>query len=516
MKISKNWFFSLVYKAWWIVPIVVIGMHIPFLQADPDVRLSHSRDALSDEGLNSSQIRNFIHYGKINAWECDNLIKTPLFNLMIWPPMALFGTYREVPRISVLLFVFLLLSILFANKPYRRFWAVMVPMVFLQFHMFQYSHFSMAEMPAIACTIAAIAAWCRHAAPQPGSHRLRWLALSIMFSSMAWYMKIQFIYLLPLIPVSTIILWFTHRSHRKNFSRFVISSFFLFGIVALFVLLYLAVWYYPLRQAWTYIMQNQTAARFPIWKYQGEVFDYNFALYFMNERVMPIFGLFIISIPAALGLLFHRTKSVFPLLLIPATCWILLETHKVLIHHVPGRYLVSTFAAMGFFACITWVEMARRFLPALTDWFTLSRFRRGWGIIAFVLISGTIAYHLFSYADMYQKRRYDMHRMNRYLQNLSLGKITAVGAWAPSITWGTQIKAVPVWKDFLNDRNILSQHQPRIIFSEPEEQESNQAFSNDGIRISAIADSLQQTMPGNKWTVMLYWINPDTLSVYAK
>lgn len=505
-------FIAIVRKAWWILPLLVLLLQLPFISSDPDVRLSHSRDAQSDEGLNTSQVRNFINYGDINAWECDNLIKTPLFNLMVLPPMALFGTYREVARGAVMVFIFVLLTILFSFKPYRPILALLMPVLFLQFHIFQYTHLSLSEMPAIVCIIASIMAWGRYAMPESETGRLKWLMAAILFSSMSWYMKIQFAYILPLIPLSTIILWLTHRSHRKDVSRFFISLSILTGIVLFFVLLYLSLWYLPLQKAWTYIMQNQTAARFPIWKYQGEVIEYNFNLYFLNERVAPLLVLFILSIPLAIILLFRQTRSVFALLVIPAGLWVLLEVHKVFMHHVPGRYLVSSFAAMGFFSTITWIELGRRYLPPLHELFVKYKSVMNRGFIAVIILTVIIGFNLYGYADMLQKRRYDMYDLNLYLRHLSVGKATAVGAWAPALTWGTDIKAIPVWKDFLNDKQILSTFHPRIIFSEPEEQESEQAFKHDNINIVSIADSSKQTMPGNKWTVILYWINPDSLS----
>ena len=45
---------------------ILFLMHLPFLHADPDYNLSDSRDAFTDEGLNTSQLRNFINHGQLN------------------------------------------------------------------------------------------------------------------------------------------------------------------------------------------------------------------------------------------------------------------------------------------------------------------------------------------------------------------------------------------------------------------------------------------------------------------
>jgi len=68
---------------WWMLLLFIVVLQIPFLQADPDLYLSHSCDAHSDEGLNTIQLRNYINQGYLDAWECDNLMKNPLFNLVL-------------------------------------------------------------------------------------------------------------------------------------------------------------------------------------------------------------------------------------------------------------------------------------------------------------------------------------------------------------------------------------------------------------------------------------------------
>lgn len=72
---------------------------------------------------------------------------------------------------------------------------------------------------------------------------------------------------------------------------------------------------------------------------------------------------------------------------------------------------------------------------------------------------------------------------------------------------GTKIKTLPVWNNFLNYKNLLESYRPRLVFSELEEQDSNGAFTADGIILSELADSIKSYTVG-KWPVNLYWINP--------
>lgn len=90
--------------AWSFAIILWVILQIPFLKADPFVSLSqNSRDAFTDEGLNTSQIRNWVNWGDLNVWECDNLIKTPLFNALLAVSFKIFGNYWLTGRLTVLL-----------------------------------------------------------------------------------------------------------------------------------------------------------------------------------------------------------------------------------------------------------------------------------------------------------------------------------------------------------------------------------------------------------------------------
>jgi hypothetical protein len=82
--------------------LLLVILQVPFLNADPDLFLSHSRDAHSDEGLNTIQLRNYVNHGYLDPWECDNLMKNPLFNLILFLPFTIFGTKLIVARLTVL------------------------------------------------------------------------------------------------------------------------------------------------------------------------------------------------------------------------------------------------------------------------------------------------------------------------------------------------------------------------------------------------------------------------------
>src|SRR4029078_7292880 len=90
--------------------LLLLLLHFLVLHSDPDYNLSIGRDAFTDEGLNTSQLRNYINHGYLSFDECDNLVKTPLFNLILFPSLKFFGTHLIVARVTILLLlVFVLL-----------------------------------------------------------------------------------------------------------------------------------------------------------------------------------------------------------------------------------------------------------------------------------------------------------------------------------------------------------------------------------------------------------------------
>lgn len=500
--------------AWWIIWVVFFIMQWPFIQADPLVALSHSRDAFTDEGLNTSQVRNWANYGTWDVWECDNLIKNPLFNALLALPFKVFGTSWLTARLTVLFTILLLFLFASSLKSTEGIMHVFFLFVFTQFHAFHYAHFSMAEMVAVACVVAAMASWITYAVQhhfyckQP-----YWLYISLIFATAAWWLKVQFAYLILLIPVSTLWLWLFTYHHYLRGKKLFISSLYLFTAVSFSILLYVFIWYLPHQEAWTYIMNDQATNRFPHWKYLLVVGKFNFLQYFNQSAVFPLFIMFIISIPISIWLYLKQRSPFMLSVIIISSTWVMLEIHKIFIHHVPGRYLVSLFVAMGVFTLIVWVIFAQwLFTRYMINAYLKKKYRKYQIGFMFMVLTMTAllvnnAYH---YIKSFNQRSFVIRDISRYVQQSLPEKAVAVGAWSPSLTWGTQLRAVPVWKDFLNDKHILETFRPRIVFSEPEEQDSNGAFSADGIRLHEISDSVKSYTVG-KWPVNLYWINPHKM-----
>ena len=174
-------------------PFIVVGillvLHLPFLHADPDTEVSvMSRGAWTDEGLNTIQIRNLVDHGYLSMDECDNLIKTPYFGFIQVPFYFIFGTHIWVGRLLVLSCVLSVLFLLLRKQETQLFGTAFAIIALLQFHVFHFSHYSLAEMMANSWIVLGIYLfWLSER-----KSRWIWVCASAVCFSLAYYSKITF------------------------------------------------------------------------------------------------------------------------------------------------------------------------------------------------------------------------------------------------------------------------------------------------------------------------------------
>src|SRR5438067_9036534 len=107
-KLSNEDFASQLNKNRWTLIAIcslvfLIIIQLPFLRADPDIKMCCFRDAFEAEGLTASQLRNYINEGYLSLTESDKLLKLALFNLILFLPLKIFGTHLIVARLTVLI-----------------------------------------------------------------------------------------------------------------------------------------------------------------------------------------------------------------------------------------------------------------------------------------------------------------------------------------------------------------------------------------------------------------------------
>ena len=128
-------------------------------------------------------------------------------------------------------------------------------------------------------------------------------------------------------------------------------------------------------------------------------------------------------------------------------------------------------------------------------------------VLAYLIILVLLSINIFNYFSTLQSRDYKIRDTNRYLAKTIEPGDTALGAWAPSLTWDCKARAIPVWNNFLNFKDPIGNYNPRIIISEIDEQDSEQAYKSQGIHLDELSDSTK-TIKIGQWEVCIYYLNP--------
>jgi hypothetical protein len=485
-KISKPVFF--------IILGLVFLSHLPFIGADPDRNMSVGRGPFTDEGLNTIQIRNWVNYGNLNLKECDNLLKTPLLGFPLAVTYKIFGVNQAVSRLHVLVLVFLALLLIGLDEKHRLIICIFSLITLLQYQVFQSSHFSMAEMLSAVAVILSIH-YLVHSSDMDYIQikRDRFAVLSGVFLSLSYFIKIQFIYLVMLLPIVLIIRWFTTNYHIRRI--LIRQGFAITSTLLIFLLIYLLAWYLPNKEAYDFMMSHQSGELI----LSGKMLQYirfNLEYHFLKGWLQWFIYIFLVLIVAGFVVL-KRTKSRrYPVLYFSSLIWFLLELHKLAMVYLPTRYQVSIFVSMGLLMSVV--------INELLEW-PVGRTRTFARILTIAVLFSMTAINGYNYFDTLHHRTFVIRDTNEYLaQNLTENDLV-LGAWAPSLTWNSRSKALPVWNNFLNYQDPINKFKPRVVIAESDEQDSEQAWSSQGINLQEISDSIKNIKIG-QWDVMIYWM----------
>lgn len=473
--------------------LIVLMAHTPFLAADPDIHLSGSRDAFTDEGLNTSQLRNYINHGYLDFWESDNLVKTPLFNLLLFLPLQLFGTKIIIARLTILLLIFSILLLLSTHLYFRQLVPFLCLTTLIQYHVFQYSHYSLSEMLSVSLIAAGLIYLIHFISNSMQNHLTLFIATLLL--ALAFFVKIQFIYIIPLIPATVILC-------RIIFGQKTIAPFFgyspvFFSILLIIVFLsfYLLTWYFPHREIFNYVLQEEAAGKYASLENSIRTFAFNTVCVLFSSSTWMINSLFICCFLTGCLLWKLGAGFQFKVAFAVSTCWLILELHKLTMIYLPSRYLVSYYFSGGLLSSIVLAELMYNVL-----------YKTAWKISGILLLFAFILVNGFDYAAMYASRAFKTKEINVYFAHTLADKKDALvlGPWAPAFTWDSKVISRPVWYHFMNDEHVLQQH-PAAILSEPDEEESNQAYQQHDLRLDEHADSVKHFTIG-RWEVIIYWI----------
>lgn len=484
-----------------ILLLLLLVAHLPFLTADPDVNISFSRGPFTDEGLNTIQARNWINHGYLDISECDNFLKTPLFGLTLSMTYSIFGTSLMASRLHVLLLVMLALVIISRDQKHKGLLAIFIVISLLQYQVFQFSHFSLAEMLSGISVLLSIHFLARSADLQfDYNTRRNNSILAGIFLSLAYYFKIQFIYLIFLLPLAQVAAMAGANSiHRRLLMR---QGFYSSATLFIFIIIYFLAWYLPHREIIDYMMSGQSG-EFNLSPKIWEYLRFNLFEFFWNGWMITFVVAFLICLPAGFYLYFYRPTSRYPMLFVSSFLWFLLETHKLLMVYLPTRYRISLYLSMGLLISVVLSEALKiasrtggnKVFPLISR------------VSVYIIIAILLLTNLLNYLKTYQGREYKIRDTNKYLAQTVKRDDVVIGAWAPSLTWDCKARALPVWNNFLNFQDPVNRYRPRVILSETDEKDSEGVYKSQDINLVEISDSTK-TIKIGQWDVCVYWLSP--------
>lgn len=465
------------------------GSHLFFLQADADLNASPgSRGAWTDEGFYTGQIRTYINHQQFNIIECDAFLKTPLLSAYLYTPFKLFDTHLITARLALLcLITAILITLLITIPVFRQVFPALSCSTLLLFPVHQYTHLSLAELNSILFLLASGCVFINYCSTKKYSlliycHLL--LFISILF-------KVQFIYTLAIPSLG--ILMQQGLKAGKSLAYSLLYSSIIAGVL-------IAIGFIFFKHEYALILKQQAGQP----TYNGisyALIDRNTTRYFFNDEYRFLsycfFGLL-------LFISWEYTKKTINnslrYLLLFSFCWILIEFHKLPMVYLPMRYMVSFYFAIGLFisgACIH--------LLLKKQWL--------WKGIALAILAVLLIKNVQSYYQSYERRAYTLKNANAYLAAHDLANTKVIGPWSNALTWESKSISFPIWNDFLTTDNPIGSFEPRIIISEPEEEDSGNAYKNLGIDLAAISDSVRE-MTIAYWKVNIYWLKADSVQHY--
>jgi len=486
------------YCHWAVVAflfLLMLMLHQPFINADPDTLVSlNTRGAWTDEGLYTAQLRDYINHGIFNLTNNNGFIITPVFQLMIWPFYAIFGTGISVGRWVVLMFFLLVLIVLQSNKTLRIPSMLFLMLVGFQYHFFQFSHYGLGEVPAIGMVLLSLYALLRFEESKDTLKSDLWLVLAVLFSFLAYGIKIQFAYIMVLIPATLLfksIIPFNQTKQLRN--KYLKAAGKAALLTVLFAFLYWLIWYVPNSAFYNYIMQYETSERYKSSLPQIlRVYRFNFNHILWVKELAGLFILGLLSVIGAVVLIILRKQKMsISLPLIFALLWLLAEQHKVAMIYLPTRYFLSLIAAAGLFTALILVQLFTnlRLKPAL--------------IIA--IASLTLPNGIYNF-NAYQRRTQDIKRVSEYLKHSQLNQQQPVlGIWAYTLAAASKAPTIGVRYNYLNSQNPVDRFNPQLIITEYNQAESDSTWAREHINLADISDSIKH-MKVWRYDLDFYWI----------
>ena len=372
----------------------------------------------------------------------------------------------------------------------------------LEFHIFQFTHYVMTEMVGIGFILMSIYFLYRSYNSIENKKKIKHIFFSSLFLFLCYSTKIQFLYVAAILPATVFIITLKETIVTKKFR---IGGYKVFLCSFVFTLLlsaiYFLLWYLPNKDFYNYLMTGETQGRIS-YSFQEMMVDVKSKyLYFLFLFLwLKEFNMYFIHFYIALGAAFvfyvfiRKKTTVNSVISVFALIWVISELHKIPMHYVPYRYILSLVVAAGVFVASIYSEFTVHF----------SRYRYLFIIIAL----GFGIYNMMNDYGAFNRRTYRLKAVNDYLSHYHFMDKPVIGAWAPSVCYENKAITFPVWNNYFNWEDPLKTYKPAVVISEDDESDSNIAYSSRHIDLKENSDSSRVFDVWN-FKLVVYWIKKE-------
>lgn len=488
-------------------------MRSAFPSADPPATVSWSGGYFSDEGFWTHNARNRIVFGAAIQDEWNNMYMSPLVHAVTYLVFRIWGVgivQARIQAISYSLGALVLLTLIAKSRLTKPLWLYVIIFAGFNYLSLVYNRLALLENPIILCLLVAWYCLLRscESAENP---RTRWAILAGISAGAAYLTKTTSVFFLAVLLLEPLRALLYRRERNRWFQIMGIAGGFLACISPYYWFIYrphhelLAQYntYYYSQQTWNpaVLMRN--------------VIEQPFLLYFVRTPF-----LLFLAIAGLLALFTKmRTRQSLTTLELTAAGWFLsyagfmaIFGYRPLRYYIPILPALVLMAAQGLSKIQDVIASARR--DALTRWVVIlltlvtsaqaalliivpyspvpvpgltgnpALPRLGAALFLGLVGSAWLAYrseqvvrllpklclagflmlNLGEYAHWVATRRYDVEHARQYLQT-QLAPTIIAGQWAPQLCLGTAHKAIPLWKNYVNDRDPFTRYEIRYILS---------------------------------------------------
>ncbi len=471
---------------------LLFAFQLCFINYDPDTLLDiNTRGAWIDEALYSLQSRQLVDLGFLDIQSNDTFVRSPIYHLLHIPFFFILGTHLWLSRLIVLCLVFSSVLVFYFSKRNRVFAWTLVLVFLTQLHVFQFSHYGVVYMMAVAFLLFSFYFFLK-IIENPKTYK-KSLFFSSFFIFLAYGSSFQLITTILILPTASFLyLLLAQIKHKKANWKMLFWGILFSGF---FAAIYFCCWYLPNKEFIDSLLQTQVAERFPktFTKVKGVV-HFNFT------HVLWIKELALYYILTACGiicfvilLLFKKLKTYFIAGFSFLFIWLVIELPKISMFYIPFRYLLLLISALALITAFVFISLSEN---------------KKYRILLFIVFAFIALQNLHYNYQVFERRTNDITIVNNYLSKTLPEDSKVLGPWAASFTWDTKAVVLPVWNDYLNDEAVIEKFKPDVIISETDQACSDKYYESIGFDLEKNADSVK-VFKVWRYDIGIYWLKDN-------